>query len=75
MSKIGIWFDIFLFFLYFLFLIKLKTTKKSKDAHGFGTKIIAKIAADYHGMVDYFEDFNMFGVQVVLPELPERKDL
>jgi hypothetical protein len=54
---------------------ELKTTKKSKDAHGFGTKIIAKIAADYHGMVDYFEDFNMFGVQVILPDSPEHKNL
>ena len=50
---------------------ELKTTKKSKDAHGFGTKIIAKIVSDYHGMVDYFEDFNMFGVQVILPDSPK----
>ncbi len=47
---------------------ELKTTKKSKDAHGYGTKIIAKIVSDYHGIVDYFEEFNMFGVQVILPE-------
>jgi len=51
---------------------ELKTTKRSKDAHGFGTKIIAKIVSDYHGMVDYFEEFNMFGVQVILPDCTER---
>ena len=47
---------------------ELKTTKKSKDAHGYGTKIIQKIVSDYHGIVDYFEEFDMFGVQVILPE-------
>ncbi|MBQ9744784.1 MAG: GHKL domain-containing protein [Clostridia bacterium] len=47
---------------------ELKTTKKSKDAHGYGTKIVAKIVSDYHGIVDYFEDFNMFGVQIILPD-------
>ncbi len=53
---------------------ELKTTKRSKDAHGFGTKIIAKIVSDYHGMIDYFEDFNMFGVQIILPEPQFRKE-
>ncbi|MBQ7285118.1 MAG: ATP-binding protein, partial [Alphaproteobacteria bacterium] len=47
---------------------ELKTTKKSKDSHGYGTKITEKIVSDYHGMIDYFEEFNMFGVQIVLPE-------
>lgn len=47
---------------------ELKTTKKGRFSHGYGTKIIAKIVSDYNGMVDYFEEFNMFGVQVVLPE-------
>lgn len=47
---------------------ELKTTKKSKDTHGYGTKIIAKIVSDYRGMVDYFEEFGMFGVQLILPE-------
>lgn len=46
----------------------LKSTKDNNDTHGFGTKIIAKIVSDYGGMVDYFEEFNMFGIQVVLPE-------
>ena len=47
---------------------ELKTTKKSKSSHGYGTKIIAKIVSDYNGMVDYFEEFDMFGIQVILPE-------
>ena len=48
---------------------EFKTTKKSKEAHGLGTKIIAKIVSEYNGMVDYFEEFDMFGVQVILPEI------
>ena len=47
---------------------ELKTTKEPKEGHGLGTKIIAKIVSDYGGMVDYFEELDMFGVQVVLPE-------
>lgn len=47
---------------------ELLTTKINDGAHGYGTKIIAKIVSDYNGMVDYFEEFGMFGVQVVLPE-------
>lgn len=47
---------------------ELKSTKKSGDSHGYGTQIIAKIVSDYHGMIDYFEEFNMFGVQIVLPD-------
>ena len=47
---------------------ELSTTKKSKDMHGYGTKIVEKIVRDHHGMIDYFEEFNMFGVQIVLPE-------
>ena len=46
---------------------ELKTTKAPSSEHGYGTKIIAKIVSDYGGMVDYFEEFNMFGVQVILP--------
>lgn len=46
----------------------LSTTKSEPQLHGYGTKIISKIVSDYHGMVDYFEEFGMFGVQVILPE-------
>ncbi len=47
---------------------ELKTTKKPGEGHGLGTKIIAKIVSDYGGMVDYFEELDMFGVQIILPE-------
>lgn len=47
---------------------ELRTTKEPKSEHGYGTKIIAKIVSEYGGMVDYFEEYNMFGIQVILPE-------
>lgn len=47
---------------------ELRTTKKSRDSHGYGTKIIAKIVSDYHGIIDYFEEFDMFGIQIILPD-------
>ena len=46
----------------------LKSTKASGDAHGFGHQIVEKIVADYHGMIEYFEEYDMFGVQIILPE-------
>lgn len=45
----------------------LHSTKKVDGSHGYGHIIINKIVEDYHGMVDYFEEDGMFGVQVVLP--------
>lgn len=46
----------------------LKSTKTPKgDSHGLGHQIVAKIVSDYHGMIDYFEEFGMFGVQIILP--------
>ncbi len=50
----------------------LKTTKKPKASHGYGTKIIGKIVSDYNGMVDYFEEFGMFGIQIIIPEPPKK---
>lgn len=48
---------------------ELKSTKDTRsESHGFGTKIMAKIVSDYNGIIDYFEEFNMFGVQIVLPD-------
>ncbi|MBQ8737861.1 MAG: GHKL domain-containing protein [Clostridia bacterium] len=47
---------------------ELVTTKNEPHLHGYGTKIISKIVCDYHGMVDYFEEFGMFGVQIILPK-------
>ena len=45
----------------------LISTKLDREQHGFGHIIISKIVSDYGGIVDYFEDDDMFGVQVILP--------
>lgn len=50
---------------------ELKSTKKG-DSHGFGHKIVAKIVDKYHGIIDYFEDFDMFCVMIILPTLRNR---
>lgn len=46
----------------------IKSTKASGDAHGLGHQIVERIVADYHGMIEYFEEYDMFGVQIILPE-------
>lgn len=45
----------------------LHSTKTGGNSHGYGHIIINKIVEDYNGMVDYFEEDGMFGVQVILP--------
>ncbi len=45
----------------------LRSTKKEKSSHGYGHKIVEKIVADYRGMIDYFEEGDMFGVQIIFP--------
>ena len=47
---------------------ELKSTKRRDGMHGYGTSIIAKIVEKYHGLVEYFEDDGMFGVQLVFPD-------
>ena len=54
---------------------ELRSTKTSGDSHGWGHQIVAKIVSDYHGMVDYFEEFGMFGVQIILPNNKKADDL
>ena len=54
---------------------ELKSTKASGHSHGWGHQIVAKIVSDYHGMVDYFEEFGMFGVQIILPNNKQADDL
>lgn len=46
---------------------ELRSTKASGDAHGLGHQIVERLVSDYHGMIDYFEAFGMFGVQIILP--------
>ena len=45
----------------------LNSTKTGGDSHGYGHIIINKIVEDYDGMVEYFEEDGMFGIQVILP--------
>lgn len=47
----------------------LNTTKSDVKEHGLGHKIIANIAEKYGGMVNYFEERDMFGVQIILPRV------
>jgi hypothetical protein len=44
----------------------LKTTKKEKSAHGYGTKIIGDIAKKYHGKCDFYEEDGFFCCSVTL---------
>ena len=46
---------------------ELKTTKRQDGTHGFGISIVAKIVEKYHGLIEYYEEYDMFGVQVVIP--------
>ena len=45
----------------------LRSTKKDGSAHGYGHKIVEKIVKEHRGMIDYFEEGDMFGVQIILP--------
>lgn len=44
----------------------LKTTKKDKNTHGLGTKIIREIADKYNGRCDFFEENGVFYCKTVL---------
>lgn len=46
---------------------ELRTTKKARHRHGYGHQIVDDIVLKYNGLVDYFEDNGMFGVQILLP--------
>ena len=45
----------------------LRSTKKDNASHGYGHKIVEKIVKDHRGMIDYFEEGDMFGVQIIFP--------
>ena len=49
----------------------LRSTKVTGDSHGWGHQIVEKIVSDYHGMIDFFEEFGMFGVQIIIPVVSE----
>jgi two-component system sensor histidine kinase AgrC len=45
---------------------KLKTIKKDKRNHGFGTSSIKSVVEKYNGMIDYYELNNMFCCSILL---------
>jgi len=45
----------------------LVSTKSDYGNHGYGHLIVEKIVSDHNGIIDYFEEQGMFGVQIVLP--------
>ena len=48
---------------------KLKSTKESPELHGIGHQIVESTVKKYNGLIDYFEKDDMFGVQIILPDL------
>ena len=46
----------------------LASTKSDPEEHGLGHKIVANVVQSYDGMINYFEEDGMFGVQIVLPK-------
>ncbi|MBQ4140836.1 MAG: GHKL domain-containing protein [Clostridia bacterium] len=46
---------------------ELKSTKTDSSSHGYGHKIVERIVKEHKGMIDYFEEGDMFGVQIILP--------
>lgn len=53
---------------------ELKTTKKDEKNHGMGHKIVENAVKKYGGIVDYFEEENVFGIQIVLPKACAQMD-
>lgn len=49
---------------------EMKSTKDSPELHGIGHQIVETTVKKYSGLIDYFEDGEMFGVQIVLPDTP-----
>ena len=50
---------------------RLKTTKESSELHGMGHQIVETTVKKYNGLIDYFEKDDMFGVQIVLPDITQ----
>lgn len=51
----------------------MSSTKSNPELHGLGHQIIEATVKKYHGLIDYFEQDDMFGVQIELPS-PEDTD-
>lgn len=46
---------------------KLKSTKKNKEQHGFGTRSMREVVKRHNGMISFFEEEGMFCVHIMLP--------
>ena len=46
---------------------ELRSTKNTLESHGLGHRIVEDKVNKYHGILDYFEEDSMFGVQIILP--------
>ncbi len=46
---------------------RLNSTKSSPELHGLGHQIVETTVSKYRGLIDYFEENNNFGVQIILP--------
>lgn len=55
--------------------LTLKTTKSDQAAHGYGTKIIRRIAEKYNGCVEYHIQGDIFvsDVMLAIPNIEERR--
>ena len=53
---------------------RLKTTKEAPELHGMGHQIVESTVKKYNGLIDYFEKDDMFGVQIVLPDIVQLPD-
>ena len=47
---------------------ELKSTKTT-GSHGYGHLIVEQIVEKYHGIITYFEEDDMFGVQMIIPQI------
>ena len=50
---------------------RLKSTKEAPELHGMGHQIVETTVKKYNGLIDYFEKDDMFGVQIVLPDITQ----
>ncbi len=53
---------------------RLKSTKEVPELHGMGHQIVETTVKKYNGLIDYYEKDDMFGVQIILPEIIQLPD-
>lgn len=47
---------------------KMESTKKNPELHGIGHQIVEATVMKYNGLIDYFENDGVFGLQIMLPD-------